>query len=70
MSTTLKKSETSEESIFPPLLYYRSREQIMEYLKMPVEEKLLRLEMMAEFFYNTMTEKNKRICDDFVQGKI
>ena len=69
MSIISKKSEPSKDSIVPPLLYYRSTEQIEEYRRMPVEDKLRRLEMMAEFFYESMPERNKRISDDFVQGK-
>lgn len=54
----------------PPLLYYRTREQIEEYRRMPVEDKLRRLEMMAEFFYYTMPEKSKRIRDRVAKGKL
>jgi hypothetical protein len=69
MSTISDKSKMNESSENPPLLYYRTWEQIREYRSMPVEDKLRRLEMMAEFFYSTMPEKSKRIRDKFVKGK-
>ena len=67
MSTISKKSANCEASVSPPLLYYRTDEQIAAYRQMPVEDKLHRLEMMAEFFQATMSNKAKKIRDDFMQ---
>jgi len=44
-----------------PLLYYKTKEQIEEYRKKPVREKLQWLEAQMEFFYKAMPEKAKRI---------
>ncbi len=44
-----------------PLLYYKTKEQIEEYRKKPVREKLMWLEAQMEFFYKAMPEKAKRI---------
>lgn len=52
----------------PPLFYYRTREQIEAYRKMPVVKKLKQLEMQMEFLYYAMPEKAKRIRDRF-KGK-
>jgi|GEM_PF-1436004 len=69
MSTISDKSKMNEPGENPPLLYYRTREQIREYRSMPVEDKLRRLEMMAEFFHATMPEKSQRIRDKFMKGQ-
>lgn len=61
MSIIFDKSKTNCESDRPPLLYYRSRDQIEAYRHLSVEDKLRRLEMMAEFLYQTMPEKAQRI---------
>jgi hypothetical protein len=63
MSTISNKSKKNSESSDPPLIYYRSREQIEAYRRLSVEDKLNRLEMMAEFLYFTMPEKAKRIVN-------
>jgi len=55
----------NSESVGPPLFYYRSREQIEAYRLLSVEDKLRRLEMMAEFFYYTMPEKAKRLRERY-----
>lgn len=61
MSTISDKSRMNSGSVSPPLLYYRSREQIEAYRCIPVEDRLHRLEMIAEFLYYTMPEKSKKI---------
>ncbi|GAN31757.1 MAG: hypothetical protein UZ01_01812 [Candidatus Brocadia sinica] len=48
-----------------PLLYYKTKEQIEEYRKKLVLEKLMWLEAQMEFFYNAMPEKAKRIKERF-----
>jgi hypothetical protein len=35
----------------PPLLYYRTKEQITAYCAMPVEQKIRKLEMEMELMY-------------------
>ncbi|GAQ94463.1 hypothetical protein TAGGR_1644 [Thermodesulfovibrio aggregans] len=42
-----------------PLLYYKTKEQIEEYRKKPVEQKLMWLQQQMEFFYYAMNEKAK-----------
>ena len=44
-----------------PMLYYKTKEEIEEYRKKPVREKLQWLEAQMEFFYKAMPEKAKRI---------
>ncbi|OGP41764.1 MAG: hypothetical protein A2090_05005 [Deltaproteobacteria bacterium GWD2_42_10] len=44
-----------------PLLYYRTTEQIEEYRKRPVLQKIKWLEAQMEFFYYAMPDKAKRI---------
>lgn len=53
-----------------PLLYYKTKEDIEEYRKKPVELKLKWLEAQMEFFYYAMTEKAKRIRNKFKKGEI
>jgi len=48
-----------------PLLYYKTKEQIEEYQKKPVREKLMWLEAQMEFFHTAMPEKAKRIREKF-----
>ena len=45
----------------PPLLYYRSPEQIEAYRRMPTLQKIRKLEMEMEFLYYLRVEKAKRI---------
>ena len=52
----------------PPLFYQRTREEIEEYRKRPVLQKLKQLEMQMEFLYYAMPRKAKRIRDRF-KGK-
>lgn len=44
-----------------PLLYYKSKDDIAEYRRKPVEFKLHWLQAQMEFFYNAMPEKAKKI---------
>lgn len=46
-----------------PLLYYRTIEQIEEYRKRPVLQKIKWLESQMEFFYYAMPDKAKKIRD-------
>jgi hypothetical protein len=46
-----------------PLLYYKTKENIEEYRKKPIELKLKWLETQMEFFYYAMSEKAKTIRD-------
>jgi len=45
----------------PPLLYYRTQEQIKAYRVMPTLKKIRKLEMEMEFLYYLRVEKAKRI---------
>jgi hypothetical protein len=51
------------------LLYYRTREQIEAYRKVPVEDKFARLQAQMEFFHKTMPEQAKRIRERIIKGK-
>ena len=53
-----------------PLLYYKSREDILEYRKRPVHLKLQWLQVQMEFFHNSMPEKAKKIRDRLREGAI
>ena len=44
-----------------PLLYYKTKEQVAEYRKKPVREKLMWLEAQMELFHKAMPEKAKQI---------
>ncbi|MCS7203862.1 MAG: hypothetical protein NZ809_05385 [Thermodesulfovibrio sp.] len=52
-----------------PLLYYKTKEQIEEYRKKPVELKLRWLEEQMQFFYYAMPEKAKIIREKLMQKK-
>jgi hypothetical protein len=45
------------------LLYYRTREEIERYRKLPALQKLRWVETMMEFLHKAMPEKAKRIRD-------
>jgi hypothetical protein len=62
-------SNQAEKDGEPPLLYYRTRAEIEEYAKTPVEQKLQWLQAQMEFFHNAMPEKAKRIRDRLFQRK-
>jgi hypothetical protein len=49
----------------PPLFYYRTWQQIVDYRKIPAAQKLRQIEMQMEFLYYAMPEKAKRIRDRF-----
>jgi len=51
-----------------PLLYYKTKEQIEEYRKKPVELKLSWLQAQMEFFYYAMPEKAKKIREELMHG--
>ncbi len=53
-----------------PLLYYKSKEDIIEYRKKPVQVKLQWLEAQMEFFHNAMPEKAKEIRRRLKAGEI
>jgi hypothetical protein len=53
-----------------PLLYYRTKEQIDAYRKMPVEEKLERMEAWMEFFDAAMSRKAKEVRARFNKGEL
>jgi hypothetical protein len=53
-----------------PLLYYKSKEDILEYRKKPVQLKLQWLQVQMEFFHNSMPEKAKKIRDRLREGAI
>ena len=53
-----------------PLLYYRTKEQIDAYRKLPVKAKLMWLEAQMEFFHKAMPEKAKKIRDRLTRGKL
>jgi len=50
-----------------PLLYYKTQEEILEYRKIPVRQKLMWLEAQMEFFYKAMPVKAKRIRDKLLE---
>ncbi|ACI21322.1 MULTISPECIES: hypothetical protein [Thermodesulfovibrio] len=52
-----------------PLLYYKTKEQIEEYRKKPVELKLSWLQAQMEFFYYAMPEKIKKIGNRIIKNK-
>jgi hypothetical protein len=54
----------------PPLLYYRTKEEIEAYRKKPVTLKLQWLEAQMEFFYKAMPVKAKRIREKFTRWEI
>lgn len=45
----------------PPLLYYRTPEQIEAYRRMPAVQKIRKLEMEMELIYYLRLEKSKRV---------
>jgi len=50
------------------LLYYRTREQIQAYRKVPLEQKLAWLQMQMEFYHDCMPEHAKKFRDKFNKG--
>jgi hypothetical protein len=54
----------------PPRLYYKTKEEISAYRKVPVGKKLGWLEAQMEFFYHAMPDKFKRVRDRLMNGDI
>ena len=52
-----------------PFLYYKTKENIEEYRKKPVELKLQWLQAQMEFFYYAMPEKAKAIREKLLNVK-
>lgn len=50
--------------------YTRSEEQIREYMKLPLENKLAWLESFSEFTYNMLRGKRLKVSDKFRRGEI
>jgi len=53
-----------------PFLYYRTKGEVEDYLKKPVELKLQWLEAQMEFFHKAMPPKAKRIREKLLKGEI
>jgi len=54
----------------PPLLYYRSQEQIEAYRRMPTLKKIRKLEMEMEFLYYVLLERVKLNRAKYKEKKI
>lgn len=54
----------------PPLLYYRTKEDIEAYRKKPVKLKLQWLEAQMEFFHKAMPAKAKKMREKLKRGEI
>jgi len=54
----------------PPLLYYRSQEQIEAYRRMPTLKKIRKLEMEMEFLYYVRLERVKLNRAKYKEKKI
>lgn len=59
MSNISDDLKTNHEQDGPPLLYYRSREQIKAYLRIPKLQKIRKLEMEMKFLYYVRLERVK-----------
>ncbi len=53
-----------------PLLYYKTKKEIEDYRKKPVELKLQWLEAQMEFFHKAMPARAKRIRESLRKGEI
>jgi hypothetical protein len=53
-----------------PLLYYKSKEDVEAYRKMPVAVKLQWPEAQMEFFHKAMPPKAKRIREKLRKGEL
>lgn len=62
----MNKSDKNRE----PLLYYKTREDIINYRKKPVTLKLQWLEAQMEFFHKAMPQKAKRIRERLTKGEL
>jgi len=54
----------------PPLLYYRSAEQIKEYQSLPASVKIRWLEETMRFFYHALPKSSRAVMEKFRQGLI
>ncbi len=63
----MKKAESKQKGGFR---YRYSRETIEKYLKLPARMKLQWLEEINRFSFNAMPRENRRIWEQFRQGKI
>ncbi|MDI6840036.1 MAG: hypothetical protein QMD71_04145 [bacterium] len=50
--------------------FYRSKEQLKEYMALPPEQKLEWLEEINRFLYKAMPLENRKICEKFRRGEI
>jgi hypothetical protein len=62
----MNKSDKNRE----PLLYYKTREDIINHRKKPVTLKLQWLEAQMEFFHKAMSQKAKRIRERLTKGEL
>ena len=53
-----------------PLLYYRTLDEMKEYKRKPVKEKLQWLEAQMEFYHSAMSRKAKKIRERLKAGKL
>ena len=53
-----------------PLLYYKTKEEIEAYRRVPVELKIQWLEAQMEFFHKAMPPKAKEIREKLRRGEI
>ena len=54
----------------PPLIYYRTKEQIEQWRRTPLPLRLRWLEAQMEFFYKAMPQKAKKIREKIERGEI
>ena len=54
----------------PPLLYYRSVEQIKEYQSLPPRVKIRWLEETMKFFYCALPKSSRVVAEKFRKGLI
>ncbi len=53
-----------------PLLYYKTKEEIEAYRRVPVRLKIQWLETQMKFFHKAMSAKAKKIRERFRKGEI
>ena len=53
-----------------PLLYYRTKEQVEAYRRIPVLQRLRGLEAQMEFFYHAMPKKARKIMEKLNRGDL
>ena len=64
----MMKDRVSHKALDPPLLYYKTKEEIEAYRRKPVKYKLQWLEEQMEFFHKAMPEKAKRARERLKRG--